>query len=124
MQKIKIAIADDFAVFREGVKIMLELEDDMEVIAEADNGKELIAQLKIHLPDVIIMDYKMPEMDGIQATSILKSTHPSIKIIFMSMYEDEKFIQSFNDCGADGYLLKNAEPEEIRNKILAVLNHS
>lgn len=123
MQKIKIAIADDYAVFREGIKLTLELEDDMEVIVEADNGKELIEQIKKYQPDVIIMDYKMPEMDGIQATRILKTTHPSIKIIFMSMYEDEKFIQSFNDCGADGYLLKNAEPEEIRSKILAVLNY-
>jgi DNA-binding NarL/FixJ family response regulator len=113
MQKIKIAIADDYAVFREGIKLILEL---------ADNGKELIEQMKKHQPDVIIMDYKMPEMDGIHATRILKTTHPSIKIIFMSMYEDEKFIQSFNDCGADGYLLKNAEPEEIRNKVFQVLN--
>ncbi len=117
MNKIKIAIADDYKVFREGLSITVEIDEQMEVIMEAGNGEELLAKMKAHLPDVVIMDFKMPVMDGMQATRLIKEQYPSVKVIVISMYEDEKFVTSFNECGADGYLLKNAEPEEIRQMI-------
>jgi DNA-binding NarL/FixJ family response regulator len=122
MKKINVAIADDYQVFREGLIITLSYNDDMEVILEAENGEELLEKMKTALPDVAMMDFKMPLMDGMKATRIIKQLYPSVKVIVISMYEDEKFITSFNECGADGYLLKNAEPDQIRQMIYDVVN--
>jgi DNA-binding NarL/FixJ family response regulator len=121
MSKIKIAIADDYEVFREGLIITLEMNDDMEVIMEAENGETLLAKMELALPDVVIMDFKMPIMDGMKATRLIKQRYPAVKVIVISMYEDEKFIASFNECGADGYLLKNAEPDEIRQLVYDIV---
>ncbi len=122
MNKIKVAIADDYQVFREGLAITLCFNDDMEVIMEAENGEELLTKMKTGLPDVVIMDFKMPIMDGMKATRKIKELYPSVKVVIISMYEDEKFVTSFNECGADGYLLKNAEPDEIRQMVYNVIN--
>jgi DNA-binding NarL/FixJ family response regulator len=121
MNKIKIAIADDYEVFREGLIITLEMNDDMEVIIEAENGEALLTQMEQALPEVVIMDFKMPVMDGMKATQLIKQRYPAIKVIVISMYEDEKFISSFNECGADGYLRKNAEPDEIRQLVYTLM---
>jgi DNA-binding NarL/FixJ family response regulator len=122
MKKINIAIADDYQVFREGLIITLSYDDDMEIILEAENGEELLEKMKTILPDVVLMDFKMPVMDGMKATRIIKELYPTVKVVVISMYEDEKFITSFNECGADGYLLKNAEPEQIRQMVYEVMN--
>jgi DNA-binding NarL/FixJ family response regulator len=120
MSKIKIAIADDYKIFREGLKVGLSADDSLEVILEADNGEELLKGLENNSPDVIIMDLKMPIMDGMEATKEVRKKFPSIKVLVVSMYEDDKFIIHLMENGANGYLLKNAEPDEIRRSIYSV----
>lgn len=120
MSKIKIAIADDYKIFREGLKVGLSADDSLEVMLEADNGEELLKGLENNSPDVIIMDLKMPIMDGMEATKEVRKKFPSIKVLVVSMYEDDKFIIHLMENGANGYLLKNAEPDEIRRSIYSV----
>jgi len=120
MSKIKIAIADDYKIFRDGLKVGLSADDNLEVMLEADNGEELLKGLENNSPDVIIMDLKMPIMDGMEATKEVRKKFPSIKVLVVSMYEDDKFIIHLMENGANGYLLKNAEPDEIRRSIYSV----
>ena len=120
MSKIKIAIADDYKIFREGLKVGLSADEGLEVLLEADNGEELLKGLETMTPDVIIMDLKMPIMDGLEATKVVRKKYPSIKVLVVSMYDDDKFIIHLMENGANGYLLKNAEPDEIRRSIYSV----
>jgi len=120
MSKIKIAIADDYKIFREGLKVGLSSDENLQVMMEADNGEDLLKYLEASLPDVIIMDLKMPLMDGMEATKIVRKKYPAVKVLVVSMYEDDKFIIHLMEIGANGYLLKNAEPDEIRRSIYAV----
>ena len=120
MKKIKIAIADDYKIFREGLKVSLGQDDKMQVIFEAENGEELITTMETKKPDIIIMDLKMPIMDGMEATQIIRKKYSDVKVLVVSMYEDDKFIIHLMEIGANGYLLKNAEPDEIRKAIYAV----
>ena len=117
---IKIAIADDYKIYRDGLKVGLSADGNMQVLFEADNGEELMKGLENVMPDVIIMDLKMPIMDGMEATKLVRKKYPSIKVLVVSMYEDDKFIIHLMENGANGYLLKNAEPDEIRRSIYAV----
>jgi len=120
MSKIKIAIADDYKIFREGLKVGLSADDSLEVMLEADNGEDLLKALETATPDIILMDLKMPIMDGMEATKEVRKKFPSIKVLVVSMYEDDKFIIHLMENGANGYLLKNAEPDEIRRSIYSV----
>lgn len=124
MHKIRIAIADDYPVFRDGLKITLEADDNLEVVAEAGNGKELLQGISTTSPDIVLIDLNMPVLNGFETTRLLKEQHPAIKVIIISMYEDEKFVTHMKEAGADGYLLKNAEPEDIRGMIHNVYNSS
>jgi len=117
---IKIAIADDYKIYRDGLKVGLSADENLEVISEADNGEELMKLLETVSPDVIIMDLKMPIMDGMEATKAVRKKYPSIKVLVVTMYEDDKFIIHMMENGANGYLLKNTEPDEIRKSIYAV----
>jgi DNA-binding NarL/FixJ family response regulator len=120
MSKIRIAIADDYKIYRDGLKVGLSTDEKLDVIMEADNGEDLLKALETQTPDVIIMDLKMPLMDGMEATKIVRKKYPSIKVLVVTMYEDDKFIIHLMENGANGYLLKNAEPEEIKKSIYAV----
>lgn len=120
MSKIRIAIADDYKIFREGLKVGLSSDENLEVIIEADNGEDLLTALETTSPDVIIMDLKMPIMDGMEATKAVRKKYPSIKVLVVTMYDDDKFIIHLMENGANGYLLKNTEPDEIRKSIYAV----
>ena len=120
MKKIKIAIADDYRIFREGLKVSLAQDDRMQVIFEADNGEDLLKIMETIQPDIIIMDLKMPIMDGMEATQIIRRKFNEVKVLVVSMYEDDKFIIHLMEIGANGYLLKNSEPDEIRKAIYAV----
>jgi len=120
MEKIRLGIADDHKIFRNGLKATLEDNPDFDLIVEASNGKQLIAQLATQVPDVILMDIKMPEMDGIQTTAHVKQHYPGIKVLALSMFNEDKYIVDMMKAGASGYLLKNAEPEEIIEAISTV----
>jgi len=120
MSKIKIAIADDYKIYRDGLKVGLSADENLEVILEADNGEDLIKALHLQKPDIILMDLKMPLMDGMEATKLVRKQFPDIKVLVVTMYEDDKFIIHMMENGANGYLLKNAEPDEIRKSIYAV----
>ena len=120
MSTIKIAIADDYKIFREGLKVGFSADENLEVIMEADNGEELLKALETMTPDVIIMDLKMPIMDGMEATKAVRKKYPAIKVLVVTMYDDDKFIIHLMENGANGYLLKNTEPDEIRKSIYAV----
>jgi DNA-binding NarL/FixJ family response regulator len=120
MKKIKIAIADDYKIYRDGLKVGLAADNNMEVVLEADNGEDLLSGLEKAKPDVIIMDLKMPIMDGMEATKEVRKNFSDIKVLVVTMYEDDKFIIHLMENGANGYLLKNAESDEILKSIYAV----
>lgn len=122
MPKIKIAIADDYPIYRDGLLVTLSSDENLEVIFEADNGRELLEKMTTTVPDLVIMDYKMPEMDGMTATRLIKEKYPAVKVLVISMFHDEKFINHLMDNGADGYLLKDAEPEQIMSTIHQLLD--
>ncbi|MGZ3872166.1 MAG: response regulator transcription factor [Mucilaginibacter sp.] len=120
MEKIKLAIADDHKIFRNGLKATLEDCPGFDLILEASNGKQLLGMLTEATPDVILMDIKMPEMDGIQTTTLVKQKYKNIKVLALSMFNEDKYIVDMMKAGASGYLLKNAEPEEIIEAISTV----
>lgn len=114
---INVAIADDHKIFRSGVINTLIPYGNINVVFEADDGEHLLEIMLQQEPDVILMDLKMPRMDGIQATVKVKEKYPNVKIIILTMYEDDNFIVHMVENGANAYLLKNAEPEEIYEAI-------
>lgn len=120
MSKIKIAIADDYKIFREGLKVGFLDDENLDVVLEADNGEELLLAMEKTVPDVIIMDLKMPIMDGMEATKEVRKKYNSVKVLVVTMYDDDKFIIHLMENGANGYLLKNADADEIRKSIYAV----
>jgi DNA-binding NarL/FixJ family response regulator len=119
---IKVVIADDHEIFRDGLKLMLQRQADITVIAEACDGRELIAMVKQTLPDVIITDVKMPHLDGVAATKHLTEHYPSIGIIALTMFDEEDLIVDMLEAGAKGYLLKNADKNEIIEAVHTVAN--
>ncbi|MDO3626546.1 response regulator transcription factor [Mucilaginibacter sp. BT774] len=122
MKPINLAIADDHKIFRNGLKATLEDCPDFNLVIEASNGKELIGLLADRKPDIILMDIKMPEMDGMQTTAYVHEHFKDIKVLALSMHNEDKYIVDMMKAGASGYLLKNAEPEEIIDAISTVYN--
>lgn len=120
MSQIRIAIADDYKIYRDGLKVGLSTDENLNVVFEADNGEDLLKGLEIYEPNVVLMDLKMPIMDGMEATKEVRKKFPAIKVLIVTMYDDDKFIIHLMENGANGYLLKNAEPDEIRKSIYAV----
>jgi DNA-binding NarL/FixJ family response regulator len=120
MQLIKVAIADDHKIFRKGVILSLRPFTNIKFVLEANNGEELLNNLAIADPDVILMDLRMPVKDGIETTKQISKDYPNLRVIVLSMYEDERFVSHLMENGAQGYLLKNAEPQEIRKAIMDV----
>lgn len=114
---IKVAIADDHALFRAGVKTALSSKKDVELIAEADNGMQLLNLLKHIEPDVILLDIQMPIMDGISTLPEIRKINPSVKVIILSMHNDHSMISKLMEIGANSYLTKNSDSETIYQAI-------
>src|SRR3982750_1839269 len=114
---IKVAIADDHALFRAGVKTALAVRKDIEMIAEADNGMQLLNLLKHMEPDVILLDIQMPIMDGITTLPEIRKIYPQVKVILLSMHNDHSMISKLMEIGANSYLTKNSDSETIYQAI-------
>jgi NarL family two-component system response regulator LiaR len=120
VEKIRVLIADDHAVVREGTRQILEQEDDLEVVAEAGDGEEAVRMVGISHPDVVVMDVAMPKVDGIAATKQLKSLFPKTAVLVLSAFDDDQFVFSLLEAGAAGYLLKSVRGHELVEAIRAV----
>ena len=114
---IKVAIADDHTLFRAGVKTALSVKKDIELVAEADNGQQLLHLLKYTEPDVILLDIQMPIMDGIQTLPEIRKLYPHVKVIILSMHNDHSMISKLMEIGANSYLTKNSDSETIYQAI-------
>ncbi|MFC1902255.1 response regulator [Chloroflexota bacterium] len=113
MSKIKILIADDHAVVREGTRQILEKEKDLDVVAEAADGEEAVRLAGISKPDVAIIDIAMPNVDGIEATRQIKSLYPSVAVLILTAYDDDQFVFGLLEAGAAGYLLKSVRGRDL-----------
>ncbi len=122
MEQIKLLIADDHAVVREGTRQILEQEKDLTVVAEACDGAEAIKLAGTSQPDVAIIDISMPNVDGIEATKQIKRLYPGIAVLILTAYDDEQFVFSLLEAGAAGYLLKSVRGQELVEAIRQVYN--
>jgi DNA-binding NarL/FixJ family response regulator len=117
---IEIILADDHEIFRDGFRLMLKKYEEIKLVAEASDGKELVELARELKPDIIVTDIKMPVMDGIEATKLLVKELPFIGIVALSMYDEESQIVEILEAGAKGYLIKNAHKTEIVEAIKTV----
>jgi DNA-binding NarL/FixJ family response regulator len=120
---IKVIIADDHEIFRDGLRLMLQKQPDINLLAEAEDGKELIEQIKQLQPDVVITDVKMPRMDGVAAARHITEHYPTIGIIALTMFDEDDLIVDMLEAGARGYLLKNADKNEMVDAVKSVYNN-
>ncbi len=119
--RIKVAIADDHKIFRKGVILSMRPYTNINFVMEADDGEDLLNKIPEAEPDIILCDLKMPVKDGIDATKTIAKQYPHIKVIILTMYEDERFVGHLMECGAAGYLLKSTDPAEIKKAIMDVM---
>lgn len=117
---IKVLIADDQELIRQSLQIVLEIEKDIEVIDAVTNGLEVVRSVRKEKPDVILMDIRMPEMDGVVCTQIIKENYPNIKIIILSTFDDDEYVFNALKYGASGYLLKGISTKELADAIRKV----
>ncbi len=113
MEKIRILIADDHALVREGFRSLLEAQPDIEVVGEAADGEEAVKKVKEVQPDIVLMDITMPVMDGLEATQQIKLNNPEVKILALTMHEGDEFFFKFLDAGASGYFVKGGSSSEL-----------
>jgi DNA-binding NarL/FixJ family response regulator len=121
MNIIRVGIADDHKIFRKGVILSLRQYTNISFIFEAENGEELLSMLSQEQPDVVLMDLRMPTKDGIETTKEVSRRYPDVKVLILTMFEDERFVSHLMENGANGYLLKNADPSEIKRAIMEVM---
>lgn len=117
MEKLRIHLVDDHALFREGLKFLLSQSETICEVHESENGKQFLDSLAVEVPDVVFMDIQMPEVDGITATRIAIEHYPSLKIIALSMYADEDYYSKMIDAGARGFLLKNSQFDDVMKAV-------
>ena len=117
---IRVILADDHELFRDGFGVMIKKQPQVELIAEAENGEELLIGVREHAPDVVITDIRMPKMDGLEVMRRMKRDHPHIGVIALTNFDEEALIVDMLEAGAKGYLLKSAQKEEIVEAVKTV----
>ncbi|GAB5522228.1 MAG: response regulator transcription factor [Roseivirga sp.] len=117
---IKLALVDDHTLFRQGIKLLLEDIEDVELIVEASNGQELLEAMEDRVPDIVLLDLEMPVLNGIETSKVLKQKYENVGIIILTMYDDEQMIAHLMEIGANGYLLKDTTEDELRKAIRSV----
>ena len=118
--KIKVLIVDDHKMFREGLKAVINHQTDMEIVGEAENGEQAVALTRELLPDIILMDVKMPVLDGAEATRQILAEIPGMKILALSIYSNDEFMTGMMSAGALGYILKGCDSDELLSAIRRV----
>jgi DNA-binding NarL/FixJ family response regulator len=118
--EIRVAIADDHKIFRKGVILSLRHYPNIKFVLEAENGEDLLNNIQEANPQVVLMDLRMPIKDGIETTKYISKHYPNIAVLVLTMHEDDKFVTHLMENGANGYLLKSTDPQEIRKAITEV----
>ena len=111
--KIKVLLVDDHTVVLKGLAFFLSTQEDLELVGEANNGKEALVKVGETTPDVILMDLYMPEMDGVEATAYIKKEYPNVKVIVLTSFSDQAHVLPALRAGASGYILKDVEPDQL-----------
>ena len=119
---IKVLIADDQELMRESLKIILDVNSDIKVVGLAEDGRKVLDLLNKTLPDIILMDIRMPELDGVQCTKVVKKKFPDVKIIILTTFDDDEYVFYALKYGASGYLLKGCSVQELTSAIYTVMN--
>jgi DNA-binding NarL/FixJ family response regulator len=117
---IKVLLVDDQTLIRQGIRLLLEIEADIQVVGQAANGREALQQVENLHPDVVLMDVRMPEMDGVTATRMLSDRFPEVKVIILTTFEDDETVFEGLKAGAGGYLLKDISSEEMAQAVRKV----
>ena len=118
MNKLRILLADDHQIFLDGLGLLLSHQEEIEIVATAQNGKEVLEILKSQPCDIALLDIHMPLLNGIEATKVIKKNYPHIKVLILTMDNELRLLQSVMEAGASGYLLKTTGGEELKNAIL------
>lgn len=123
MPEIRVLICDDHAILRDGIRTLLERQNDIRVVGEAGNGREALARVAELNPDIVLMDVAMPEMDGIQATRLIKQQQPHVKVLILTQHDDREYVGSLLQAGASGYVLKRSGGHEVILALRHVYEH-
>ncbi len=122
MNSVRVILADDHKLVRAGIKSLLENSDGVEVVGEADNGREAVKLTGELKPDMVFLDIAMPELNGLQAAEMIKKDYPDVAVVILSMYLDEEYVIQALKAGASGYLLKDSAPDELRLALDTIMN--
>ena len=117
MSEIRVLVVDDHAILRDGIRSLLERQSDITVVGEATNGREALTYISEFLPDIVLMDIAMPDMDGMEATHQIKKLYPEIRVLILTQYNSREYIDPLLKAGASGYVLKNSGGRELISAI-------
>jgi two-component system, NarL family, response regulator LiaR len=117
--RIRVLLVDDHTVVRRGLRLVFELEDDLEVVGEAADGREALAQVASLRPDVVVMDLLMPGMNGVEATRAIRAAHPEVEVVALTSVLEDRMVVDAVEAGASGYLLKETRPDELFEAVRA-----
>ncbi|HEY6802744.1 MAG TPA: response regulator transcription factor [Pyrinomonadaceae bacterium] len=120
MSRLRILLAEDHEMIRDGLKLLIDSQPDMEVIGVADNGRVAVQLAEQHLPEIVVMDVSMPELNGLEATKVLKGKCPNIRVLALTRHTDDGYLQELLQAGANGYVLKQSKSSELLRAIRAI----